>query len=57
VKVFNILGDELATLVNREESAGSHEIQFDSANLTSGIYFYRIQAGNVTQTKRMLLLK
>jgi plastocyanin len=57
VKVFNILGDELATLVNREESAGSHEIQFDAANLTSGIYFYRIQAGNVIQTKRMLLLK
>jgi plastocyanin len=57
VKVFNILGDELATLVNREESAGSHEIQFAAANLTSGIYFYRIQAGNVTQTKRMLLLK
>ena len=57
VKVFNILGKELATVVNGEESAGSHEIQFDAANLTSGIYFYRIQNGNFTQTKKMLVLK
>jgi plastocyanin len=57
VKVFNILGKELATVVHGVESAGSHEIQFDAANLTSGIYFYRIQNGNFTQTKKMLVLK
>jgi plastocyanin len=57
VKVFNILGEELATVVNGVESAGAHEIQFNAANLPSGIYFYRVQDGNVTQTKRMLLLK
>ncbi len=57
VKVFNILGEELATLANGKESVGSHEIQFNVASLPSGIYFYRVQDGNVTQTKKMLLLK
>jgi len=56
-KVFNILGEEISTVVNGVESAGSHEIQFDAANLPSGIYFYRIQNGSFTQTKKMLLLK
>jgi plastocyanin len=57
VKVFNLLGEELATIVNGKESAGPHEIQFAAANLPSGIYFYRLQAGNAVQVKRMLLLK
>jgi plastocyanin len=57
VKVFNILGKELATVVNGVESAGFHEVQFDAANLPSGIYFYRVQDRNFTQTKKMLLLK
>jgi plastocyanin len=57
VKVFNILGAELLTMVNGEKSAGTHEIQFDAANLPSGIYFYRVQDKHFTQTKRMLLLK
>jgi plastocyanin len=57
VKVFNLLGKELTTLVNGDESAGSHEIQYDATNLPSGIYFYRVQTGNFSQTKRMVLMK
>jgi plastocyanin len=57
VKVFNLLGEELATIVNGKESAGPHEIQFNAANLPSGIYFYRVQTGNAVQMRRMLLLK
>jgi len=57
VKVFNILGKEMTTLVKRDETAGFHEVHFNASNLPSGIYFYRVQGGNSSQTKRMLLLK
>ncbi len=57
VKVFNIIGREIITLVNGEETAGHHEIIFEATNMPSGIYLYRIQAGNFTQTKKMSLLK
>jgi hypothetical protein len=45
------------TLMNNVESAGVHSVQFDAANMTSGVYFYRLQAGSFSQVKRMLLLK
>jgi len=51
------LGIEIATLVNEEKPAGSYEIGFDGAGLPSGIYFYRLQAGDYTNTKKMILLK
>lgn len=57
IKVYDVLGNEVATLVNEEKSAGSYEIEFDGNELTSGIYFYRIQAGNFVETKKMILLK
>lgn len=57
VQVFSVLGGEIATLVNKEESAGHHEINYDAANMPSGIYIYRVQAGKFTQTRKMLLLK
>jgi hypothetical protein len=62
IKVYDILGREVATLVNEEKSAGSYEVQFNTysgnvRNLTSGIYFYRLTAGNYTETKKMILLK
>jgi plastocyanin len=57
IKVFDILGEELATIVNGKEFAGYHEIKFDAANLPSGIYFYKVQSRNATQIKKMLLLK
>jgi Secretion system C-terminal sorting domain len=57
LKVFDIVGKELATLINKEQAGGNYEINFDATELTSGIYFYRIQAGNIVATKKMILLK
>ena len=57
LKVYDILGNEVATLVNEEKPAGSYEVNFDANNLSSGIYFYKIQAGDFIATKKMLLLK
>ena len=57
LKVYDVLGKEVATLVNQDMSAGSYEINFDASELTSGIYFYRISAGSFTETKKMILLR
>jgi len=57
LKVYDILGKEIATLVNEEQPAGEYEIEFDGSALTSGIYFYQLKAGDFTQTKKMILLK
>lgn len=57
ISVYNILGQEVTTLVNDYKRAGYHRLEFDGANLESGIYVYRIVAGNFTDVKRMMLLK
>lgn len=57
LKVFNITGEEVATLVNRQISAGFHSVNFDAKGLASGTYIYRIQAGNYVKTYKMLLMK
>ncbi|MBX2974601.1 MAG: T9SS type A sorting domain-containing protein [Ignavibacteriaceae bacterium] len=57
IKVFNTLGEEVATLVNEQKTAGNFEVKFERTSLTSGIYFYRIQSGNYNETKKMILLK
>ncbi|MBT8381905.1 MAG: T9SS type A sorting domain-containing protein [Ignavibacteria bacterium] len=57
LKVYDVLGNEIATLVNEEKPAGSHEIGFDATVLPSGIYFYKLQAGNYIETKKMVLVK
>ncbi len=57
LKVFDVLGNEIAALVNREEQAGTHSVSFHAANLSSGIYYYRLQSGTVVKTNKMLLLK
>jgi len=57
LSVYDILGREVSVLVNERKNAGSYEVKFDAAGLSSGVYFYRIQAGEFTQTKRLLLLK
>lgn len=57
LKVFDILGNEIETLVNEYKSAGSYNIQFNADNLASGVYFYRIQAGNFSQSMKMILMR
>ena len=57
LKVYDVLGKEVANLVNEELSAGTYNFNFDAAKLTSGIYFYRIQTDNFVETKKMTLLK
>ena len=55
--VYDVLGREVATLVNKEQQAGRYEVQFDASNLTSGIYFYKLQSGGFLKTMKMLLLR
>jgi hypothetical protein len=55
--LFNLLGQEIATLVNDEKPAGNYTLNFNATHLPSGVYFYRIQAGNFIETKKMILLK
>ena len=57
LKVYDVLGNEVATLVNEEKTAGSYEVKFKAAGLSSGIYFYKLQAGNLVETKKMILMK
>jgi len=57
LKVYDILGREIATLVNKKQSAGTYEVKFDASSLTSGIYFYKLKIGGFTATKNMMLVK
>jgi hypothetical protein len=57
LKVYDVLGNEIATLVNEEKSIGTHTVEFNATNLPSGIYFYQLQTHKFTQTKKMILLK
>jgi hypothetical protein len=57
IRVYDLLGKELATLVNEEKSAGSYDVNFDAGQLSSGFYIYTIKAGNFTSTKKMILMK
>jgi len=57
LKVYDVLGNEIATMVNEEKSAGTYELNWDASNLPSGIYFYKLQAGEYAETKKMILLK
>jgi len=57
LKIFDIIGNEVATLVNEQKSAGSFTIKFDASNLTSGIYLYQLQAGSFREIKKMMLVK
>ena len=56
-KVFDVLGREIRTLINKEQPQGNYSIDFNASSLTSGIYFYRIQAGQFVKCKKMILLR
>ncbi len=57
LKIFDILGREVTTLVSEVEAPGLHTAKFDGANLSSGIYFYRLRTESISETKEMVLLK
>jgi hypothetical protein len=57
LKVFNLLGQEVATLVNQNQNAGNYVVNFNASSLSSGIYMYRIQADNTSLTRKMVVLK
>jgi hypothetical protein len=57
LKVYNILGKEITTLVNDVKGSGVHEVSFNGAGLASGVYFYKLQTGKFTQTRKMILIK
>ena len=57
LKIYDVLGNEVATLVNENKPAGSYEVEWNASNLPSGVYIYQLVAGTNTQIKKMLLLK
>ncbi len=57
IKVYNSLGEEAGVLVNEKQNPGSYSVDFDGSGLTSGVYFYRLDAGNFTDVKKMMLIK
>ncbi len=57
LKIYDILGNEVATLVNEKQNAGTYEVNFDGSNFSSGVYFYTLQTDNFSETKKMTLIK
>jgi len=55
--IYDLLGNEITTLVNENKPAGNHEVSFDAKNLSSGTYFYKLQAGSFVETKKMILIR
>ena len=57
VSIFNLLGEKVATLVNNNMQAGSYEVNFNAGSLSSGVYFYSIEAGDFKAVRKMMLMK
>ncbi len=57
LRIYNVLGENIATLVNAKQSPGNYSVQFNASNLPSGVYFYTLRVGNFVATKKMILLK
>ncbi len=57
LRVFDILGREIATLVNEELRAGEYQVDFDATGLSSGVYFYRLTAGKFSETKKLVVAR
>ncbi len=57
MKVYDILGNEIAVLVNEKKEPGNYEVEFNGSNFASGVYCYKFSAGKFSETRKMLLLK
>jgi hypothetical protein len=57
LKIYDVLGTEVATLVDEYKPAGSYEVQFDAINLSSGVYFYQLKSGEFIETKKLTFIK
>ena len=57
MKVYDVLGTEVSTLVNEEKAAGEYHVEFDGSKLASGIYFYKLQTPDFSAIKKMILLR
>jgi hypothetical protein len=57
IKIYDVLGSEVATLVNEEKSVGTYELNWNASYLPSGVYFYQLKAGSFVETKKMVLMK
>jgi hypothetical protein len=57
LEVYDVLGKKIATLVNERQSAGSYQVVWNASGLSSGTYFYRLQAGTFVETKKMIMVK
>ena len=57
MSVYNLLGQKVATLVNERQQAGYHRVEWDASGFASGIYYYRIEAGEFQDVKKMILLR
>jgi hypothetical protein len=57
LKVYDLLGQEVATLVNGQQTAGTHRVQWNASSLSTGFYFYKMETGNFLQTRKLMLMK
>ncbi|MBK7230438.1 MAG: T9SS type A sorting domain-containing protein [Ignavibacteriales bacterium] len=57
IKLYDVLGNEVITLVNEQKQAGKYEMLYNASNLASGVYYYQINAGDFTQTRKLMLMK
>ncbi len=57
LKIYDVIGKEVMSLVNQQQVAGNYEIEFNASNFSSGVYFYKLQSGNFAETRKMILVK
>jgi hypothetical protein len=57
LKIYDILGRQISTLINEKQTPGSYNVTFDATSLSSGVYFYKLQTDNFTDTKKMVIIK
>ena len=57
INIYNLLGQKVATLVNQKQPAGNYHIQWDATGYSTGVYYYRLKAGDLQQVKKMILIK